>query len=126
MSGRKSNLKRFNSIVAGSMSTSLTSPVTNIEFLDNIGVQFNFTDSPVGNFQVQVSMDYDQDINQNVINAGNWVPVTLSNGTVNAATSLGSPVYIDLNQLSAPWIRLVYVRTSGTGTLNAFVCGKMV
>ena len=126
MSGRKSNLKRFKTITSGDMSGNLTSTVTAIEFMDNIGYQLNFTGSPVGNFQVQVSMDYDQDNNGNVINDGNWVAVTLSSGSVNAATSLGSPIFIDLNQLSAPWIRVVYNHTSGSGTLNAFICGKMI
>ena len=124
---RKSNLKRFNSIVNGSMAASITSPVSNIEFLDNIGVQLNWTGSPVGNFQVQVSLDYDQDNNGNVINAGNWVAVVLQPGSsINAPTTLGSPIVIDLNQLSAPWLRIVYNRTSGSGTLNAFVSAKMV
>lgn len=123
---RKSNLKQYHSVTNGSMAASITSPVTNIEFLDNVGVQLNFTGAPVGNFQVQVSIDYNQDNNGNVISAGNWVPVTLSNGTVNANTSLGSPIYIDLNQLSAPWVRVVYVRTSGTGALNVFLSGKML
>ena|ERR1035437_779912 len=123
---RKGNLKRFKTIANGNMSGSLISPVTAIEFMDNIGYQLNFTGSPVGNFQVQVSMDYDQDNNGNVLNAGNWIAVTLSNNSINAATSLGSPIYIDLNQLSAPWIRVAYNYTSGSGTLNAFICGKMV
>lgn len=126
MSGRKSNLQQFQLITSGDMSASITGPVTNIQFLDNIGVQFNFSGAPSGNFQIQVSIDYNQDINGNVINAGNWVPVTLSSGSVNANTSLGSPIYVDLNQLSAPFIRVVYVRTSGSGTLNAFISGKMV
>lgn len=123
---RKSNLKRFKTIVNGNMAGSLISTVTNIEFLDNIGVQLNFSGSPVGNFQVQVSIDYDQDINGNVINAGSWVPVQLSNSSTNAPSSLGSPIYIDLNQLSAPWIRIAYNFTSGTGILSAFICAKMV
>lgn len=125
---RKSNLKRYKMVTAGDMSTaSITSPVTNIEWLDNIGVQLNWTGSPVGNFQVQVSMDYDQDINGNVINAGNWVAILLQPAnSVNAPTSLGSPIYIDLNQLSAPWIRVVYARTSGSGSLNAFITAKVV
>lgn len=110
------------------MTGNLTSSVTAIEFLDNIGYQFNFTGSPVGTFSIQVSMDYDQDNNGNVITAGSWVsiPVTLSGTSYTLIpTSLGSPIYIDLNQLSAPWIRAIYTFTSGSGTLNAFICGKM-
>lgn len=130
MSGRKSNLKRFKTITNGDMSTaSITSAVTAIEFLDNIGIQINFTGSPVGTFAVQISMDYDQDQNGNVISAGNWITMPVQQGSTSYTaipTSLGSPIYLDLNQLSAPWIRLVYTRTSGTGTLNAFIAAKMV
>jgi len=130
MSGRKSNLKRFKTITTGDMSqATLTSAVTAIEFLDNIGYQINFTGSPVGTFSVQISADYDQDQNGNVINAGQWITVPVQqNGTSYTLipTSLGSPMFLDLNQLSAPFIRLIYTKTSGTGTVNAFVCGKMV
>lgn len=123
---RKSNLKQFQLITNGDMSTaSLTSPVTNIEFMDNIGVQLEWSGSPVGNFQVQVSIDYNQDYQGNVLNAGNWVPLQL-NGSQNVPTSVGSPILLDLNQLSPPWIRVVYTRTSGSGTLQAWIAGKMV
>lgn len=132
MSDRKNNLLSFPTIKAGDMSTSsLTSSVTNIQYLDNIGLQFTWTGSPVGTFQVQISADYAQDINENVTNQGNWVPITLSyfNGTdfvtsTTIPTSVGSPVYIDLDLLSAPWIRSVYTRVSGSGTLTEVITAK--
>lgn len=124
MSSRKSNLKKFSAITSGDMSlASITSTVTNIEFLDNIAVQLTWSGSPVGTFQIQVSLDYNQDNNGNVLAAGNWVPLTL--GT-SLSTSVGSPIFVDMNQLSAPWIRIVYTRTSGSGTLNALISAKMV
>lgn len=124
---RKSNLKKFQSITSGNMAlTSITSAITNVEFLDNIGVQLQWSGSPVGNFEIQVSLNYDQDINGNVINAGTWVPLTFPTYNNDIPTSAGSPLYIDLNQLSAPWVRVVYTKTSGTGTLNTYICGKMV
>ena len=105
---KKSNLKRFQTITSGDMSlASLTSSVTSIEFLDNVGFQLNFTGSPVGTFSVQVCMDYDADTHQ----AGTWTTVSVQQGaTAYTAipTSLGSPIFIDLNQLSSPFIRLVY------------------
>lgn len=110
------------------MASSITSPVTNIEFLDNIGVQLNFTGSPSGNFQVQLSIDYNQDNNGNVISAGNWTPIYFSDPRIagtNIPPALGSPIYLDLNQLSAPWIRIVYTG-GGSGTLNAFIAAKML
>lgn len=134
MSGRKSNLLNYQTISSGDMSAaSLTSSVTNIQFLDDIGVQFNFSGSPVGSFAVQVSADYAQDTFGNVTNPGNWAPLTFSyfNGatTITATsipTSAGSPIYIDMALLSAPWIRAVYTKVSGTGTLDAYITAKVV
>lgn len=103
---------------------SVTSAVTNIQFLDNIGYQFNFTGTPTGTFVIQVSADYAQDNQGNVTNVGNWIPISFTSPPV----ASGSPgtIYIDLNELSAPWIQAVYTKTSGTGTLNAYVTGKML
>jgi hypothetical protein len=129
---RKSNLKQFNTIQNGDMSGSLTSSVSSIEFLDNIGVQINFVDgvtTAVGNFQVQVSVDYNQDGFGNVLNPGNWTPIYFTSAPlsgVDIPTTLGSPIFIDINQISAPWIRIVYTPTSGSGTANVWIAGKMV
>jgi hypothetical protein len=122
---RKDNLRVYQNITNGNMaSASITSPATCIEWLDNIAIQLNFTGSPVGTFQIQVSVDYAQDIGGKVTNAGNWVAVTLPSSPVAA----GAPgqIIIDLNQLASPWIRVVYTRTSGSGSLNSFISGKMI
>jgi hypothetical protein len=111
-------------IVAQSMATSITSAAQETKLQDNLGVQFNWTGAPVGTFGVQVSMDYHQDQEGNITNPGNWttlpiVPIIIATGSPNTA-------YIDLNQLSAPYIRVFYTATSGTGTLDAFINGKGV
>lgn len=133
---RKNNLRQFNSISAGAMTGTsvLTSAVTDIQWLDDIGYQFTFTGSPVGTFQIQVSADYYQDnVGTAVENPGNWVPLILTywNGTAfvtgsTIPTSVGSPIYIDLALLSAPWIRAVYTNASSTGVLTATITGKAV
>jgi hypothetical protein len=122
---KKSNLKQFQTVTNGNMASAITSPVTSIEFLDNIGMQLNFTGSPTGIAQVQVSLDYNQDINGNVINPGNWVPVVFPSIGSDISLSSGSPIFIDLNQLSAPYVRLYY-SGGGTGVLNAYVGGKVI
>lgn len=124
MSGRKNSLPKFQIITAGNMSGNLMSSVTNIEYMDNIGIQLNFTGTPTGTFAVQVSIDYVQDAQGNVTNAGNWIALSLTP----APTAAGSAnqIYIDINQLSAPWIRTIYTAGSSTGTLNAFVTAKMI
>lgn len=124
MSGRKNALIKFQTIVNGDLSGNLISTVTNIEFQDNIGVQLNFSGDAEGLFSVQVSMDYAQNSQGAVSNAGNWIGLSLDPAP--AATGSGGNIYIDLNQLSAPWIRVIYTAASGTGAVNAFICGKMI
>lgn len=131
---RKNNLRLFKTVDAGDMSAaSITSQITSIQFLDNVGIQINFTGAPVGIFQVEVSADHAQDLNENVTVIGQWTPILLSykSGGVMVTenfvpTSVGSPIYLDLNQLSAPYIRLVYTRTSGTGVMDAFITAKLI
>lgn len=102
----------------------ITSAITNIQFLDNIGIQLNWTGTPNGGAVVQISNDHAQDSLGNVTVAGNWNTLTTSADAAPAG-SAGS-FYYDINQTSAPWIRVVYTNTSSTGTLNAFICGKAV
>lgn len=123
----KKSLLKYQTVTNGNMgSATVTSAVSNIEYLDNVGIQIGFptTGSPVGTFDVQVSIDYAQDANGNVTNTGNWVSLTLS--PVPVANVSANQIYIDLNQLSSPWIRLLYTKTSGTGTFQAYICGKQV
>ncbi len=115
------------------MSGNLTSTVTNIQFLDNIGLQCNFTGSPVGLISAEVSADYEKTPEGTVSNQGSWAPIPLSYFSGSSMTtalsipvSVGSPIYIDLNQLSAPWIRIKYTFTSGTGVLSSFITCKQV
>lgn len=124
MSRGKNTLKKFLTIAAGDMSASITSGATNIQFLDNVGAQLHFTGTPTGTFSVEVSMDHEQDSQGAVSVAGNWVALPLSPSPV--ASGAADDIYIDMNQLSAPWIRLKYTRTSGTGTLAAYICAKEV
>ena len=122
---RKSNLLKFHNIVAQDMTAGFTSPVTSIQWLDNIGIQLNVvaTASPMGTFAVQVSADYFQDIEGNVVNPGNWVSV----GLPSVPTVVGSStvIYIDLNQLSSPWIRVVYTPISGDGVCDGYITAKV-
>jgi len=104
------------------MGASITSAVTSIQNVDNVGVQLDFTGAPVGTFAIQVSADYAQDQNGNVLDAGHWIALPVSAAAAGAAND----IYFDLNQLSAPWIRVVYTRTSGTGVLNVSVTAKEI
>ena len=124
MSGRKNSLKPFLVITAGNMAlTSVTSSPTNIQFLDNVGYEFDWTGStPIGVITIEVSYSYAQDINGNVTNTGTWTSLGLS---IAVSGNTGSAV-VDLNQLSAPYVRAVYTKTSGTGTLTGYCGGKAI
>ena len=124
MSGRKSKLPKYQIVTNGDMSQAqIISDVTNVELLDAIGIQLNWSGAPVGTFEIQISSDYEKDSQGNVINAGNWIPLDFSPA---AETVLGSPIFVDIAITAAPWIRTVYTRTSGSGTLNAFITAKMI
>lgn len=126
MSGRKNSLSRFQIVSAGDQSqATVTSSVTNIQNLDNIGIQFNvLTGTASGTLDVQVSADH-QEVNNVVKTAGNWVSLGSS---YQVTITSGSPanVYFDLSQLSAPFVRLLWTKSGGTGTFDAFIVGKML
>jgi hypothetical protein len=113
MSGRKLVLPPYHLIVGASMATPITSPTTTIQFTDNVGVQLNFTGTPTGTFSVNVSLD-------NI----NFIPLTLPQ--VPVASGTAGQIYIDLTQLSSPYIQITYSPISGTGTLDAFIGAKEI
>lgn len=122
---RKNNLLKFQNITNGDMSqATVTSAVTCIQWLDNIGIQLTWTGAAVGTFAVEVSIDHAQDSEGNVTVAGNWTALSLSPAP--AASGTGSTIYIDINQTSAPYMRVKYTKTSSTGTLQGYVTGKML
>lgn len=122
---RKLALPPLHQIVAQSMGASITGTPIIIQYEDSVAVQLNFTGSPVGTFQVQGSLDYvppQTNYTDQPTATGNWVNLTLSP----VPTAAGAPdnILIDLFALSFPFIRIVYTRTSGTGTLDAYVSCK--
>lgn len=117
-------LKKYQLISGGVMTGTsvITSSAVEIINLDNVFLQLHFTGTPTGTFSVQVSSDHDQDPNGNVIVAGNWISLVLSPSPVAAGAS--GDIGIDLNQLGASYLRVVYTNASGTGVLSAVVSGK--
>lgn len=109
-------------VTNASMAADVTSLITNIQFLDNIYYQaiWSAGSTPVGVITVEVSASYDPTTNT----AGTWDALTLP-VTANVSGNSGS-ISLDLNQLSMPWIRLKYTRTSGSGTLNVYMSAKEV
>jgi hypothetical protein len=100
-------------ITNANMTTTVTSLVTIIQNTSKVSYDISWTGTPVGTFSVQVSNT----------NPGNWTPLTLSAPT----TATGAPGngFIDIDQIASYAIRLQYAPTSGTGTLNATIAGKV-
>jgi hypothetical protein len=111
-------------ITSGDMSTNITSQVLEIKNQDNIGIQLHWTGSPVGTFDVQISSNHLVDIFGSVQVVGNWVSLPLNPAIT--ATGSADDAYIDLNQMSAQYIKVVYTASSGTGTLDAYIVAKGV
>lgn len=116
--------KPYSVIQNGNMSGSITSKVTIIENLSMIGFDISWTGTaPVGTMTVQVSNTYTQNSDGSPRNPGNWTTLTLSAPTpVSGNTGNG---FIDVDATGANAIRLVYTRTSGTGTMQAVLAAKV-
>lgn len=79
--------------------------------------------SPVGDMSIQVSNSYSTNADGSVRNPGNWTTVPLTAlAPVSGNTGNG---FIDIDASGAYAIRLVYTRTSGTGTMQAIISAKV-
>ena len=110
-----------------SLSTSFTSPVTVIRYLDNLSYQINIaTTNSTGTFNFQGSDDYA--INETtgaVSNPGNWVTLPLSSPIV--AAGANDTAMVSLNQIPHQAIRCQYVSSvAGTGTASIYITFKMI
>ncbi len=118
-------LRPLTLLSAVSMSTDITSVAVEIKNQDNIGVQLNWTTADaIGAFSIQISSDHVQDLEGNIQTPGNWISLPLSPGISSAGNS--DTAYVDLNQMSAQYMRVLYTRTSGSGTVTAIVVAKGV
>lgn len=123
----KTFLKPFKVLSSGDMSQdSLTSEITSVQGVDNIAYQFIFTGNPIGVFTIEVSADYAPGTGPNSApaNPGHWDPLPITPAMVAAGTD-GS-VFVDLNQMGCPYIRAVYTRTSGSGSLDMIITAKAI
>lgn len=115
-------LKPYYVFKAQSMGVTLTSEAVSIAHQDNVGIQLHWTGTPTGDFSVQISSTHEEDASGTVFVPGDWVTLPVSPAIV--ASGAADDAYIDLNQMSAQWVRVVYTRTSGTGALTAAVVAK--
>lgn len=85
--------------------------------------------SPVGTLKVQVSNDFALNPDGSVLNAGTWNTLTF---TLNGSVVSSAPVsgnsgtgFIDIAQTGSYAIRTLFTFTSGIGTLQAWLNGKV-
>jgi hypothetical protein len=116
-------------MTAQSMTSSFNSVAIPINLMDDVGIQTNVTNgsSAVGTLSIQVSADHLQDDEGNILVAGTWATVQSPPGTnLTLAVTGNGAYYFDLALLSAPYCRLAYTATSGTGTADGWVAAKAI
>lgn len=110
------------SAVAGVVS--IVSSVTQIKYKDSVGYQFYWDGNPSGTFHIQVSNDYSSGSPQGqsgFANAGTWDTVTVS---PTPTTSSGFSYTVNMNQLGLPYVRVVFINSTGSGVITGNVFCK--
>ena len=96
------------------LTSSFESEPLDIQYMDNIGVQINWDSSDgYGTFNIEVSLDKEI---WNALPLSSFIQVNLSPGTA----------YVDLNQLSAVYLRVAYSRQSGSGFVDVWTTAKII
>lgn len=116
--------------VSGDMSASITSNPTVLNSLTLGSYSYSWSGTaPVGAISVEISNDYSLNPDGTVKNAGTWTAVfVVLNGTT---TTNSIPLTGNTGEGMVEWstgayaIRSKYTRTSGTGTLQVIVNGKV-
>jgi hypothetical protein len=123
----RKNVNIYPLALSQSLGASFTTAPTLIKYMDNCAYQINATTSDaIGTFAVEASLDYaTNEVTNLVTNAGNWIALTLAGGTPSLA-SANDNIMINLNELPFNAIRLVYTRTSGTGTMSVYIMTKQM
>ena len=109
----KNVLMTYNSLVNGAMTGNLTSEITDIRWLDNMVIYIVWTGTPTGTFVIETSPD-----------RTTWYPLNLY--PIPTATGVEGNHRIHMQQLPDPYIRARYTFTSGSGTANITIAGKLV
>lgn len=119
---------RFDPVVilsAGDMSTaSLNSVGIDLNQTVLYSIQAVFTGAPVGTLKLQISNDFVATPTAGGANLASavthWTDYTGSSYSVSAAGDFAWNVF----DVGYRWVRMVYTKTSGTGSLTATFCGK--
>jgi hypothetical protein len=118
-------IKPFPVIVNADMSTTITSEATIVDNISAISYDISWSgSSPTGTVSVEVSDTYKENSNGTaILVAGNWYTLPLSTTTnVSGNTGTGG---IDVQITGFYAIRLQYVPSGGTGTMQATLAAKV-
>ena len=116
----KNVLERYKSVDAGDASAQIISPPTSIKFLDNVLFELLFSGAPAGSFYIEVSNDYNPVTND----PGTWIPLDFQASDVLVSGPID--IMAEVNQSPAPYIRVRWEPTSGTGALTIWISAKQV
>lgn len=111
-----------------SMATSITGPASIIQSLPGISYDIEWTGTPTGTFQVQVSNTVQIGANGSITSAGNWttLPTSAFTGTYPAPAGSAGSGFLDVVGTEAYAVRLVYTAVSGSGNLTVVPCAKVL
>jgi len=111
MSSFKRILEPFTLLSAESMGASFSSPATSFKYMDRVMLHITTTGTPTGTLSVQTSIN----------GQTGWEIVPLG---MNPLAGVNDDYVIDMQVTALPFLRINYVRTSGTGTCTAVLSGK--
>ena len=103
-------------VTAGTMSGSINSTPIDLDQYKSYSCQAVWTGAPVGNVKLQISDDIVSDCSSVV----NWIDYTSSSQATGGAA--GSYLW-NVSDANYRCVRVVYARTSGSGSINV-VCGR--
>lgn len=111
-----------------SMATGQTSIGMDVSQYAIGAIQAEWTGSPVGTLELQISTDIvpistTTDIPIGPNPAGNVVNWSVYTASIQSVSGPGNFLW-NMNFLGFRWVQLVWIPTSGTGIINATFCGK--
>ncbi len=127
----RTNLRPQVVIAAGDMSAAtITSAPTILQSLSKFSYEVSWSgSSPVGILEVQISNSYSLNIDGTTHSAGTWtsMPLDVGGSEVSSIPIAGNADngFIDITVQAGYAVRLLYTKTSGTGTLVATINGKV-
>jgi hypothetical protein len=117
-------VKPYPVVTNGNMSADIISLVTAISQISLFSYNMSWTGTPTGSLKVEVCNDAKFDSSGKYISGtGSWDALTFD-VPVAAAGSADTGTY-DIRGTGAAFVRLHYIRASGSGTLQATFAGKV-